>query len=229
MKHIGQLFISTLIVIGISVSQPKLSLDKPEVDLGTIYGGMKIQTKIVLRNIGNDTLRIYSVQPSCGCTTVKQPKSILLPFESDVAELEFNSSGFHGNVVKYVNITTNDPFSQNVSIKLFGEVKEELEPISHSSLMWFGNISLGKVLEQRTSLKNISGHKIKIKKFTTSSSSISIKIEKMVLNPNDTLNVQVTVKPEKPGYSSDHFTIETDSKNQPRAEIRVSYMCVKEN
>jgi hypothetical protein len=229
MKQIRRIFIMTLFVLGISFSQPKLSLDKPEVDLGTIYSGMKKQGKIVLTNIGNDTLRIYSVQPSCGCTAVKQPKSFLLPFESDVAEVEFNSTGYHGKVEKHVNITTNDPLSQNVSVKLIADVKEELESTSHSSLIWLGNISLGKTLVQRTSLKNISNHRIKIKNFTTSSSSISIKIEKKMLNPNDTLNVQVTIKPEKIGYGSDNFTIETDSKNQPSVEIRTSYVCVKEN
>jgi hypothetical protein len=229
MKYIRQIFILTLFILGISLSQPKLLLDKPEVDLGTIYSGTKKQGKIVLSNIGNDTLRIYSIQPSCGCTTVKQPKGILLPFESDVAEVEFNSSGYRGKVEKHINITTNDPLSQNVSVKLIVDVKEELESTSHSSLIWLGNIVLGKTLVQGTSLKNISDHRIKIKNFSTSASSISIKIEKKMLNPNDTLNVQMTIKPEKIGYGTDHFTIETDSKNQPSVEIRASYVCVKEN
>jgi hypothetical protein len=229
MKRTGLIFIMILLLLSISFSQPKLSLNKPEVDLGTIYSGTKKQGKIVLKNIGNDTLRIYSIQPSCGCTTVKQPKVILLPSESDVAEVEFNSSGYHGKVEKHINILTNDPLSQNVSIKLIADVKEELESTNHSALMWLGNIGLGKTSVQETTLKNISDHRIKIKNLTTSSLSISVKIEKKVLNPNDTLNVQVTVKPEKLGYGSDNFTIETDSKNQPRVEIRTSYVCVKEN
>jgi hypothetical protein len=229
MKLIRLIFILTLFVFGISFSQPKLSLDKPEVDLGTIYSGMKKQGKIVLTNIGNDTLRIFSVQPSCGCTAVKQPKSILLPFESDAAELEFNSSGYHGKVEKHISIITNDPLSHNVSVKLIADVKEELEPTTHSSLIWLGNIVLGKTLEQGASLKNISDHTIKIKNFTTYSSSINIKIDKKILKPNDTLNVQMTIKPKELGYGSDRFTIETDSYNQPSIEIRASYVCVKEN
>jgi hypothetical protein len=229
MKQIGLIFILTLLILGISFSQPKLSLNKYEVDLGTIYNGMKKQGKIELKNIGNDTLRIYSVQPSCGCTTVKQPKGILLPSESDVVEVEFNSSGYHGKVEKHVNIITNDPLSENVSVKLIADVKDELESTSHFSMMWLGNIGLGKTFVQGTSLKNISDHKIKIKNFTTSSSSIIITVEKKMLNPNDTLNVQVTIKPEKLGYCKDHFTIETDSKNQPFVEISTSYVCVQEN
>jgi hypothetical protein len=229
MKHIGLIFTLTLFVLSLSFSQPKLSIDKPEVDLGIIYSGMKKQGKIVLTNIGNDSLRIYSVQPSCGCTTVKQPKAILLPFESDAAEVEFNSSGYSGKVEKHINIITNDPLSQNVSIKLIADVKQEIECTSHSSLLWLGNIILGKTFVQETSIKNISDHKIKIKNVTTSSPSINVKLEEKMLNPSDTLNVLVTVKPEKLGYGNDHFTIETDSKNQPLVEIRAAYVCIKEN
>ena len=229
MKQIGRIFTLTLFVLGFSFSQPKLSLEKPELDLGTIYSGMKKQGKIVLSNTGNDTLRIYSVQPSCGCTTVRQPKGILLPFESDVAEVEFNSTGYRGKVEKHITIITNDPLSQNVFVKLIADVKEEIECTSHSSLIWLGNIILGKTFVQETSIKNISDHKIKIKNFTTSSPAINVKLEKKMLNPDDTLDVQVTVKPDKLGYGNDHFTIETDSKNQPLIEIRASYVCVKEN
>ena len=230
MKQIGMMFIVLVCIAGISFSQPKLSIDKPEIDLGIIYSGMKKQGKIVLSNIGNDTLRIYSVQPSCGCTTVKQPKSILLPFESDVVEVEFNSSGYRsGKIEKHINITTNDASSEIVSVKLVGEVKEELESITHTSNLWIGNVGLGNTSKQETSLKNTSDHTIKITSFTTSSPSMSVKIEKRMLHPNDTLIVQITVKPEKLGYGSDYFSIETDSKNQPLVEMRVSYVCVKEN
>ncbi len=60
MKQIQLILILTLIVLDVSFSQPKLSIDKPIVDLGTIYSGMKKQGKLVLKNIGNDTLQIFS-------------------------------------------------------------------------------------------------------------------------------------------------------------------------
>jgi hypothetical protein len=229
MKQFGWIFILTFFVLGFSFGQPKLSLNIKELDLGVIYSGMKKQGKIVFTNIGNDTLRIYSVQPSCGCTTVKQPKSILLPFESDVAEVEFNSTGYNGKVEKHVNITTNDPLSQSISVKFFADVKEELEYINHSSLLWLGNVVPGKTTGQGTTLKNVSNHRISIKNVTTSSSSLNVTIDKKTLNPNDTLHVQVTIKSEKLGYGSEHCTLETDSKNQPMVEIKVSYVGVKEN
>jgi hypothetical protein len=224
MKLTDFLFLMIFIVSNLALSQSKLSINKPEIDLGTIYNGMKKQGTIVLMNIGNDTLRIYSVQPTCGCTAIKQPKNILLPYESDAVLIEFNSAGYHGKVEKYVNITTNDPTSQYVTVKLIANVKEELEPKNHSVLLWFGTVNVDKTSEQSTYLKNVSEHPIKIKGFAVSSPSISVKLEKRTLNPNDSLDIQVTIKAEKVGYSNEHFTVETDSKNQPSVEMRVSYI-----
>jgi hypothetical protein len=230
MKHIRYLFTIVFITSGIVFSQPKLSIDKPELNLGVIYSGMKKQGKIILKNIGNDTLRIFSVRPSCGCTTVKEPKKFLLPNESDEAEVEFNSISYHGNVVKYINIATNDPTSQHVSVKFIVEVKDELRPTNMLSSLWFGDIGIGKTSVQKTSLVNVSDHRIKIKGFRISSPTITLQAEKKSLKPNDTLHVLVTVKPEKIGYyRDDNFVVETDSENQPDIEIKVNYRCTKEN
>lgn len=209
-------------------TQPKLSLDKPEVDLGILYSGMIKKGTIVFKNIGNDTLRIISVQPQCGCTTVKRPKDFLLPNESDVAEVEFNSTGYRGKVEKHVSITTNDLASQYVDVKLIAEVKEELEPIGYSAFTWLGNVVIGKAMTQTISFKNVSGHHITIQDIKVSSPIITAKTEKKTLNPSDTINVQVTVKTEKAGYNNEHFTIEIDSKYQPYVEMSVRFIGTQE-
>jgi hypothetical protein len=228
-KHMLIVLLFLLLAQSNIFSQPKLSLDKPDIDLGIIYNGMRKKGTLILKNIGNEPLRILSVVPQCGCTAVKQPKPVLLPGESDAAEVEFNSSGYRGLIEKYINITTNDSTSQNIAIKLIAEVKEELEPTNHSVLLWFGNVELGKTATQNTSLKNVSNHPIKIVGFNVSSSSTAIKVEKKTLNPNEVIDIEVTVKPGKVGYNNDHFTIQTDSNFQPSVELRVSFMGVKEN
>jgi hypothetical protein len=229
MKLTYRFFVLTFIVLGIAFSQPKLSLDKPEVDLGKIYGGEKKKGKIVLKNIGNDTLRIFSVQPTCGCTAVKQPKAFLLPGESDDVELEFNSAGYRGKVEKHVSINTNDPTSQFITVRLLADVREILQPISGSNMLWMKDITIGKPITQIVAVKNVSGSPIAIQGDSVSSASISIKMEKKTLQPDDTLNIQVTVVPNKLGYSNEHFYIITNHKIQPFVEIRVTYMGIKEN
>jgi hypothetical protein len=229
MKLTYLFFVMTFVVTGITFSQPKLSLGKPEVDLGNMYGGEKKKGKIILKNIGNDTLRIFSVQPQCGCTALKQPKAFLLPGQSDDVELEFNSTGYRGKVEKHVNINTNDPTSQFVTVKLLANIKEILQPINGSNMLWMNNITMGKPLTQIVAMKNVSGSPIAIRGDSVSSTSLSIKMDKKTLQPDDTLTIQVTVVPNKTGYSNEHFYIITNHKTQPFVEIRVTYLGIKEN
>src|SRR5512146_1396532 len=98
------------------LAQPKLVLDKQEVSLGTVYNGAIVKAKIKLTNAGSAPLAIRSVRPSCGCTTVRQPKDSLGPGQSDYLEVQFNSTGFRGKAVKYVNIESNDPTNQYATI-----------------------------------------------------------------------------------------------------------------
>jgi hypothetical protein len=69
----------TFIIAGIALSQPKLSIDKTEIDMGSMCSGEKKEGKIILKNIGNDTVRIFHVGTSCECTTVKNAKAFLVP------------------------------------------------------------------------------------------------------------------------------------------------------
>jgi Protein of unknown function (DUF1573) len=229
MNLTSRFFAMIFFLAGIAFSQPKLSLDKPDVDLGKIFSGEKKKGKIVLKNIGNDTLRIFSVQPQCGCTTVKQPKEFLLPGQSDDVELEFNSAGYRGKVEKHVNINTNDPTSQFITVKLLADVKEILQPVSGSNMLWMNNITIGKPETQIVTVKNVSGLPIMIQGDSVSSASISVTMDKKTLQPDDTLNIHVTVVPNKSGYSNEHFYIITNHKIQPFVELRVTYTGIKEN
>jgi len=229
MKSIFFFSVLTCFLAALAFSQPRLSIDKPEVDLGGIYSGEKKTGIITLKNIGNDTLHIISVEPTCGCTAVKKPKAFLLPTESDVIEFEYNSGGNHGKIEKHIRINTNDPISPYLDIKILAEIEEILQPISGSNMLWMNNIAIGKPITQMVAVKNVSGSPIIIQGDSVSSATISVKLDKTKLQPNDTLNIQVTVVPNKPGYSNEHFHIITNHKIQSFVEIRVTYIGIKEN
>lgn len=213
--------------LSVSLAQPKLALDKTEIKLGVMYNGESKSAKLVLKNAGTDTLRIFSIQPSCGCTTVKEPKKELAPGQSDVAEVAFNSTGYRGLVTKLVSITTNDPKSPSVTVTLNAEVREELEPVTHSSVLWLGTIPVGKDFQQSVSFKNISDHPITIKRTTYSSPIMHVKPQQQTVMPSDTLTIQVTVTPDKDGYFNGEMYFETDSKKQTRVPLRVTFIGIK--
>jgi hypothetical protein len=227
MKHAYRFFVMAFMTASMALSQPKISLDKLEIDLGIVYSGTPKKGKIEYKNIGSDTLRV-KVQPTCGCTTIKSPKAYLLSGESDFVEFEFVAT-HAGKTEKYINVLSNDSLSPSVSVKFIADVQEELVPLNRSALLWFGNIDTSQSSTQTTFFRNASNHPIKIKEYTVSSPSITLQLEKGTLHPNDTLEVRVTVKPDRPGPTNGTFTIETDSKNQSRIEMKVSYIGIKQN
>lgn len=209
-------------------AQPKLAIDSMTVNLGDMYSGQIRTGNIVLRNIGTQPLKILHVQPSCGCTAVRQPKSELQPNESDEVEVSFNSAMYRGPIEKYVNIETNDPLSQYVTVKLIGVVKDELDPTSSSHSVWMGNLTVGKKVEQPFAFRNLSSRTISILNITSSSGSVTAESQQKKVRPNDTLSIKITAMPEKVGYETSTLDIQTDSKNQPTVQVKIYYIGQKE-
>jgi hypothetical protein len=228
MKHLSA---AVLLLVSLSVgsSQPKASIDKSTINLGVIYNGTIEKTRVILKNIGRDTLKILGVHTSCGCTTVKQPKPALRAGESDVMEVEFNSTGYRGKITKHVTIQTNDPASPEVGVTLVGDVVDELQPLNGSSVIWLGAIPLGKEVDQTVSFKNVSGRTIALKGYRSSSPQVVAKLDQMSVLAADTIRVFVKVTPTKTDYSSEQILLETDSKNQSQVPLRVTFIGVKPN
>jgi hypothetical protein len=218
-----------LTLFSTSSAQPKISVDKINVDLGIVYNGTVKKARVVIKNIGRDTLRILGVSTSCGCTTAKQPKSALKPGESDAVEVEFNSTGFRGKIEKHVNIQTNDPLSPSTGVTLVCDVVEELQPINNASVVWLGSVPVGKEVEQIVSFKNISGKVITLMGYKSSSPDLSVSFVKRTVLPADTVRFSVKVTPKKTDYFNELLLLDTDSNKQSQVPVRVTLIGVTPN
>ncbi len=228
MKTIIVAFVFTVGWCGVLQAQPKLSIDNMTVDLGPVYNGATVTGVIRLRNIGTQPLKILRVQPSCGCTAVRQPKSELQPGEGDSVEVSFNATLYRGPVEKYVNIETNDALAQYVAVKLTADVKEDLAPTTSSYSVWLGNVSVGKQVEQQLTFTNRTNRVITVKEISYSNPTITAKSGQKRIAPSDTLSVTITAVPTKTGYDTGTVNIVTDSKNQPNVELKVYFIGQKE-
>lgn len=227
MRRGAILFFIALSFSGNSHAQPRLSIEKSEIDLGVVYNGTSKKANIILKNIGKSPLHILSVRTSCGCTKVKEPKSPLAPGESDVLVVEFNSTGFRGRLDKFINVETNDPANQYASITISADVQEELQPTNNFSLLWLGDVPLGKEAEQVVSFRNITNKTITIRNHSLSTPEMSISYPRKTVPPSDSIVVTVSVVPRRNGFHNESFVLETDSKNQSKVLMRVSFVGVQ--
>lgn len=209
------------------VAQPKINVEKNQLDLGTVYNGSTKIANVVIKNTGNESLKILGIRTSCGCTKAKEPKEFLKPGESDILQVGFDATGFRGPVVKYVNIDSNDPQNPSLSLSLTADVREELVPESQASVMWLGNLPLGKQTQRSIVFRNISGRSITITSSSSNSKTISLQMDKKKIAPQDSIKVNVSIVPEYEGYFSGEFILHTDSPNQSRVPMRVTYIAVR--
>jgi len=217
----------TLNVVG--YCQPKIFVDKTKIDLGVIYNGETKKARIMIKNVGSDSLKIVGVSTSCGCTTAKRPKDILRRGEQDAVEIEFNSTGFRGRIEKHVSIMTNDPTASSTEVTLLGDVIEELQPVGNASVIWLGAVPIGKEVTQTVTFKNVSGKVMTLMGYKSSSPDITVLFGQRTVLPADTIRLSFKITPRKTDYVSEQVLLETDSKKQSLVPIRVTLIGVNPN
>jgi len=75
-------------------------------DFGRVKENKVVEHKFILKNESARVLNIKEVNSSCGCTVSQADKKKLLPGESAVIKVRFNSRKYSGPVQQYVYVHT---------------------------------------------------------------------------------------------------------------------------
>ena len=113
-----------------------MTFDLTTVDYGTIDKGADPIRKFKFTNTGNEPLIVKSAKGSCGCTVPTYPKEPIMPGESNVIEVRYDTQRV-GAFTKTVTLTTNES-SDTHTLTIKGEVKapatQESVPASNGGL-----------------------------------------------------------------------------------------------
>jgi archaellum component FlaF (FlaF/FlaG flagellin family) len=221
-------FLLAAVFVSISIandkkSGPKLSLSKKEFAFGTIYGGEIKSIPITLKNVGSDTLKIFRIDVSCGCTTVNHRKRFLLPGESEEIKVDFNSTGFKGEVTKHISIQTNDSAAPSTAISFTANIRYEFELVGPQRTISLGKIAVRQQHRSKLQLKNVTPLSLSIEGVGGESTEIWFESERKLVKPGHTVEVTLVVKPSQEGFRGDRVFLKTSSKRQQRIPVRVSY------
>ena len=89
-------------------SEKTVTSDPNEWDFGQVKQGTISKHDFILKNETNDILEINNIHSSCGCTASESDKKTLLPQESTVIKVTFNSQGYLGPVQQFVYVNTDN-------------------------------------------------------------------------------------------------------------------------
>lgn len=85
---------------------PIISLDRDTVSFSASRGQI-IKASFTIKNLGDDTLHIKNINTDCGCTTVKFPEKLILPLDSSLVMVNYDTKSDFGDTRKTIVIETN--------------------------------------------------------------------------------------------------------------------------
>jgi hypothetical protein len=104
-----------------TANAPVLKFEVESYDFGKIIQGEIVNYEFKFANTGKSPLVISNATASCGCTVPEWPKKPVLPGESGVIKVTFNSEAKSGLQDKLITITGNTVPAQTL-VHLVGEV-----------------------------------------------------------------------------------------------------------
>jgi hypothetical protein len=218
-------YIFVFLLLGLNlIAQPKIMIEGGDViNWGSImHSDESLKTKVKILNIGNDTLKISSVKPGCGCTTAPLDKTIIEPNGFANMDITLSLPGNAGKFAKNIDIMSNDTLEPKKVIWLRLEVIFPLSFFPQKGIK-MGNMVVNAENKGKVILKNASKEKIYLKQieFEPADMILNIKNDDFIL-PNGDIVIEATVKPSIPGAFSGKINFKTTEATMPRVELPIS-------
>ncbi len=196
---------------------PRIQFDSTTYNFGKLKSGDTAKHDFIFTNTGTVALEITEVKPGCGCTTAGAWDKNVEPGKTGIIPLQFNSTGFGGQVGKSAFVTCNDPSRSNVILQISGTVWKPIDIMPQMAM--FTPFSEAPTNETKV-LKITSNLEEPITLTNLQCTSPSFKVELKETKPGKEFDLQVTAVP--PFTNPTVFgtiTLKTSSTNVPMLSV----------
>ena len=224
--------VSTLVLaFGLAISQDepqqniqagRLEISQKVWDFGFIPRGAKVTHSFLLKNVGNDTLKITNVRKSCGCTAAPLRKSVLVPGDTTILEVTFSSGSYQGPVSKAVYVESNDPIEPFMDISFQANVSVPSKLLTFDP--FFIKFDTIRSLPVRASIKvlNVDSQAISFSIAEQPLDYINLKTRKKKLAPGKEVEIEIVLDKAPPsGEFGTSFTVMCDDDKKSRFSIPI--------
>ena len=122
MKKIFAFVFMLFVTVNVNSQTKKaiIEFNQTTIDYGTIEKGSNGVREFVFKNTGDGPLLITNVKSTCGCTIPKKPEKPILPGESEVIQVKYDTKRV-GKISKSIIVSSNASNS-SVILKITGNV-----------------------------------------------------------------------------------------------------------
>src|SRR5207302_11381425 len=96
---------------------PRLAIDQPVFDFGTVERGTRVDHTFGLVNRGDAELRIEHVKSSCSCTVAVLSERVVPPGGEARVAVALDTGRLAGRTTKTITVYTNDPAAGVVGLR----------------------------------------------------------------------------------------------------------------
>jgi hypothetical protein len=204
-----------------AAAQPKIeAVGGTTLDMGNVYAGESVQKIAVIKNTGNDTLRISDVKAQCGCTATLMSEKVLAPNDTGKLSITFNTAGQNGHRSKQVYVMSNDPANPKLTITFSAEVMSVLDV--NPKVLTIDKAKVDSTYTRMITIANPSQTEaVNILSVKGDIPDIKTSLMKNKLAPGESTQLQVTITPTKSGTINGKVEMTTDHKHQQKFDIGV--------
>lgn len=182
-----------------------------------------LRTRAILKNVGDEPLRIFSVKPSCGCTTAPISSDVILPNDSAYVDIKVDVKQPHENFQKKITFMTSDPKNKNVEYYLVAKVTNPV--VKSPSKFAMNKAKIGEEVKSDVILTNKTKETINILRIAKTHDFIDLTIKVGdKIEPGQSIVVQASITPQNAEPIIGSVAISIDNLDMPK--INIPLYCV---
>ncbi|HEV7735143.1 MAG TPA: DUF1573 domain-containing protein [Candidatus Binatia bacterium] len=204
---------------GAADAAPRLEIEKPVFDFGTVEQGTRVEHAFKVRNGGSASLQVSKVDSSCGCTAGVSADGFVGPGRDTWITVTLDTTRISGRTAKTVIVHSNDPTVPEAALSLTGQVVTDV--VVNPTPLYLGRIRRGQTIRRELVISaGRPGAPHDVIDVATETPAVRAYVE--AGDTPDQQRVVVEITPNLPlGRFTDELRVRTSSPRQPIVIIPV--------
>lgn len=223
-----------LALVSISFGQGVFEFEKESKDFGVVIEGEQPTHEFTFKNTGDQPIIMSNVKASCGCTTPLWTKTPVMPGESGVIKVVYNSKGRIGAFNKSITITSNASVPTKV-LKIKGVVEKKdaevftAEQLANSPKLvlnktshHFGRVEKNKTNVYKFQVSNEGKSPLEISDVKSGCHCTSFSVADAEILPGQSTTLTINYVPRLTGEQLENIVVYSNDLNNKRVKVQLS-------
>jgi hypothetical protein len=172
-------FLLVSFLTGTALAGPKLQIPETTFNFGRVPQQVIVTHGFWLKSVGDDTVRISSINTGCGCTQIPLEDSTIAPGDSLQMQIVLNTGRYRGYVSKkpqFISNASDQPTVLRIYAEAITNPNETTLVAVRPVVLDLSQHSPEPVMTGKIALQNTAGEEVNVKPTDTSSAEFTVTV-----------------------------------------------------